>query len=89
MLPERRPVTTFEGEYIHAGTGESLTSRACMRLLKDWGNVDKRAVIDSSDEAEQRKGKATGLRNGSGPSSKSGTEKTEEIVVKGPVMIKL
>jgi len=89
ILPERRPITTFEGEYIRAGTGESLTSRGCMRLWRDYSNVDERAVIDSSDETEQRKAKAAGLRNGSCPSSKSGTAKTEEIVKKGLGMIKL
>ncbi|RPB04035.1 hypothetical protein L873DRAFT_1800046 [Choiromyces venosus 120613-1] len=52
MLPERRPVTTFEGEYVRAGTGESLTSEGGVRLQKDYGHVDEHAVIDSSDEDE-------------------------------------
>jgi len=58
-------------------------------IVEGLGNVDERAVIDSSDETGQRKGKAAGLRNSSGPSSKSGSAKTEEIVEKGPGMIKL
>ena len=52
MLPERRPITTFEGEHVRAGTGESLTSEGGVRLQKDYGDVDERAVIDSSDEDE-------------------------------------
>jgi len=84
ILPECRPITTFEGEYIHAGTGESVTSRGCMRSQRDYSNVDERAVIDSFDETEQTKGKAAGLRIGYGPSSKSGTAQTEETAEKGP-----
>jgi len=52
MLPERRPITTFEGEHVRAGTGESLTSEGGVRLQKDYGDVDERAVVDSSDEDE-------------------------------------
>ncbi|PUU73295.1 hypothetical protein B9Z19DRAFT_1135415 [Tuber borchii] len=52
MLPERRPITTFEGEHIHAGTGEPLTSGRRMRSQRDWGNADERAVSNSSDEDE-------------------------------------
>ena len=35
MLPDRRPITTFEGKHVHAGTRESLTSGGCMRLQRD------------------------------------------------------
>jgi len=52
MLPERRPITTFEEEHIHVGTGGSLTSGGGVRLGEGYHDVDKRAVIDSSDEDE-------------------------------------
>ncbi|PUU73303.1 hypothetical protein B9Z19DRAFT_1135430 [Tuber borchii] len=54
MLPEGRPITTFEGEHTHTGTGEPLTSGGCMRSQRDWGNADERAVSNSSDEDETR-----------------------------------
>ena len=40
-------------------------------------------------EGEERRGRASALRNGSGPSSKSTTARTEETVEKGAGMIKL
>ena len=71
-----------------------------------YGDVDERAVIDSSYEDEtssaeesvgsnspvseeaERRGRAAAPRNGSGPSSTSNTNGTEEVVGKGPGMIK-
>jgi len=38
---------------------------------------------------QKRRGRAAALRNGSGPSSKISTARTEETVGKGPGMIKL
>ena len=52
MLPECRPITTFEEEHVHVGTGGSLTSEGGVRLGEGYGDVDERAVIDSSDEDE-------------------------------------
>jgi len=52
MLPERRPITTFEEEHTHVGTGGSLTSRGGVRLGEVYRDVDKRAVIEASDEDE-------------------------------------
>ena len=51
MLPERRPVTSFEGEHIRAGTGESLTREGGVRLQKDYDvDIDEHAVVDSSED---------------------------------------
>ena len=50
MLPECRPITTFEEEHVHVGTRGSLTSEGGVRLGEGYGDVDERAVIDSSDE---------------------------------------
>jgi len=40
-------------------------------------------------EEEERRGRAAALRNGSGPSSKSSTPRTEGTVEKGAGMIKI
>ena len=50
MLPECRPITTFEEEHVHVGTGGLLMSEGGVRLGEGYGDVDERAVIDSSDE---------------------------------------
>ena len=34
MLPDRRPIITFEGEPVRAGTRESLASAGCMKLQR-------------------------------------------------------
>ena len=51
MLPECRPITTFE-ERVHVGTGGSLTSERGVRLGEGYCHADERLVIDSSDEDE-------------------------------------
>jgi len=52
MLPECRPITTFEEKHVHVGTGGSLTSEEGVRLGEGYGDVDEGVVINSSDEDE-------------------------------------
>lgn len=51
-LPERRPLTTSDGEHIRAGTGESITSEGGVRLQKDYNHLggNGQPSVDSSDD---------------------------------------
>jgi len=51
--------------------------------------VPRKAFDQIRLRVSKRRGKATALRNGSSPSSKSSTARAEEAVEKGPGMIKL
>lgn len=49
MLPERRPITTIEGEHTHPNTIQSLTRDGGVRLQKDYDMApDEHAVIHCS-----------------------------------------
>ncbi|KAI5789031.1 hypothetical protein EDC01DRAFT_123843 [Geopyxis carbonaria] len=73
-LPERRPVLDSQGEYVRAGTGESVTRDGGLRLQKDIDPNEKvtgdSTEEDSSEddsgrslsEEEERRGR-TGLRS--------------------------
>jgi len=51
--------------------------------------VPRKALDQIRPRVQKRRGRAAALRNGSGPSSKISTARTEETVGKGPGMIKL
>ncbi|KAF8428171.1 hypothetical protein EV426DRAFT_571509 [Tirmania nivea] len=57
-LPEKKAVVNSLGEYIRAGSGESLTKEGGIRLQKDYVSGDERAAVDSSEE-ESTEGEST------------------------------
>lgn len=57
-LPEKKAVLNSLGEYIRAGSGESLTKEGGIRLQKDYDSGDDRAAVDSSEE-ESSEGEST------------------------------
>jgi len=58
FLPEKKAVVNSLGEYIRAGSGESLTKEGGIRLQKDYESGDERATVDSSEE-ESTDGEST------------------------------
>ncbi|PUU80194.1 hypothetical protein B9Z19DRAFT_1063644 [Tuber borchii] len=92
MLPERRPITTLEGACPgwHRGVIDERRGGVNERAVIDSSDEDGTSSVEASvgsnspvGEEEERRGSAAALRNGSGPSSKSSTARTEGTVEKG------